>query len=673
MRTSRKDRLFRRWITPVVAVALGLALAPPAWAANLYVDKDSVGGGCSDARTRAQVTATAPWCSLARAVDQAEGGDTILVRRGDYPMLDLDGDAPASYVTIKSFAGEQAQVAGFEMSRAQRWRLEGLELTEPSVAYNATAHIELVDNEITGGGVKLLHNVQDVLFANNHVHHIPLFPDAVASVGLWAGGEPGPSQITIHDNRFERLPNDALFLSARDVLIERNWFQFINSPDNDRAHADVVQTMGLDGLVMRNNVSLDNDSGLLNSVASASDWRVENNLFARSKSQNIQLDNENRDLVFVNNTIWDSPNSVLFRWDDAYSANPSGFVIANNVMNGLHIDSRLNIAVEDYNLIPGNDGNGAHDVSAQPQFVNPAANDYRLADGSHGVGAGTDQHGAPSTDIAGNPRTVPYDIGAYENGSSGPPPPPPPNQGPKATFTWSPGSPGVGQSVTFTSTASDDDGIVMSQAWDLDNDGSFDEGADTTASRSFDSEGAKSVRLRVVDDDGAAAVGSATVQVSSTPGPPGPPPARPPEPLGQGSGTPTPAGDVSTPSLIAPEGQLSLLNFPPASAKTTPLRLRVQRTAGRGVVLRVHCNRPCRAGGRVLGARSGRPGHTGMTGGLRRSVRLRLALPRAVRKQVRRHAGQGRATRLRVRVWAVDADGMRDTRTLTVRVHRRDR
>jgi hypothetical protein len=765
MRTSGTRRLVGLWAMPIAVLAVCFTPITPAWAADLYVDKDSVSGGCSDARARAQVTAAAPWCSLARAVDQSQGGDVILLRRGAYPMLDLDADAPASYVTIKSFPGEQAQVAGFEMSRAQRWRLEGLELTEPSVAYNATAHIQLVGNEITGGGVKLLHDVSDVLYANNHVHHIPLFSDAVASVGLWAGGSPAPSQITIRDNRFERLPNDALFLSARDVLIERNWFQFINSPDNNRAHADVVQTMGLDGLVMRNNVSLDNDSGLLNSVASANDWRVENNLFARSKSQNIQLDNENRDLIFVNNTIWDSPNSVLFRWDSAYTANPSGFVIANNVMNGLHIDPRLNIAVEDYNLIPGNDGDGAHDISAQPQFVNPAANDYRLAAGSAGIGAGTDQYGAPSTDLAGNARTVPYDIGAYESGGGSPPPPP--NQGPDASFTWSPASPAVGQQVTFSSASTDPDGIVLSQAWDLDNDGSFDDGTGTTASRSFGTEGLKTVRLRVVDDDGAAAVSTATVQVSSTAGPTLPAPAArftvtpaaavtgtqvtfdgsgstcgaPPcsytwkdvgpngtgdWPLGSGTvisftfnGTGTkyvrltltdaldrtatanrevvvtassgeeppppeppvppveqpgsdpsgqaPADGAATAPLIDPQGMLSLLSFPPPGAEAAPLRLRVWRQAGRGLVLRVRCSRPCRAGGRILGVGAGRGSSAE---GFHRNARVRLPLPRGLRSQIRHTARRGRVTRVNVRVWAVDAGGVRATRTLTLSLRR---
>ena len=61
-------------------------------------------------------------------------------------------------------------------------------------------------------------------------------------------------------------------------------------------------------------------------------------------------------------------------------------------------------------------------------------------------------------------------------GSDPPPPPPPPvNQPPVAAFTVAPASPVAGQPVAFTD-ASTDDGQVAGRAWDLDNDGQFDDG-----------------------------------------------------------------------------------------------------------------------------------------------------------------------------------------------------
>ena len=51
--------------------------------------------------------------------------------------------------------------------------------------------------------------------------------------------------------------------------------------------------------------------------------------------------------------------------------------------------------------------------------------------------------------------------------------------------------------MKLTST---DAGRVVSQAWDLDNDGSFDDGTGVTAERAFPAVGTYKAGLRVVDD-----------------------------------------------------------------------------------------------------------------------------------------------------------------------------
>ena len=56
---------------------------------------------------------------------------------------------------------------------------------------------------------------------------------------------------------------------------------------------------------------------------------------------------------------------------------------------------------------------------------------------------------------------------------------------PVAAFTFTPPSPNPGDRVTFFSTASDPDNQIVEQAWDLDNDGSFNDGFGPTAARAF--------------------------------------------------------------------------------------------------------------------------------------------------------------------------------------------
>jgi|GEM_PF-3027234 len=100
-------------------------------------------------------------------------------------------------------------------------------------------------------------------------------------------------------------------------------------------------------------------------------------------------------------------------------------------------------------------------------------------------------------------------------GGGGTPPPPPTNQPPSASFTVSPGSPAVGQTVTFTDTSTDADGTVATRAWDLDDDGQYDDATGVSATRAFAAAGTYTVRVRVTDDDGAASTASRTVTVAA--------------------------------------------------------------------------------------------------------------------------------------------------------------
>ena len=86
---------------------------------------------------------------------------------------------------------------------------------------------------------------------------------------------------------------------------------------------------------------------------------------------------------------------------------------------------------------------------------------------------------------------------------------------PQANFSASPATPASQQNVTFTSTSTDPDGTVASQAWDLDNDGSFDDGTGLTAQRSFAKKGTYTVKLRATDAEGDQDVATKTITVSN--------------------------------------------------------------------------------------------------------------------------------------------------------------
>jgi PKD domain len=91
------------------------------------------------------------------------------------------------------------------------------------------------------------------------------------------------------------------------------------------------------------------------------------------------------------------------------------------------------------------------------------------------------------------------------------------NQPPVPAFTYAPSSPLTGEPVTFASISADPDGPIVSQAWDLDADGAFDDATGPTAELTFAEAGDHVVRLQVADRDGAVAVAQATVAVGERP------------------------------------------------------------------------------------------------------------------------------------------------------------
>ena len=93
---------------------------------------------------------------------------------------------------------------------------------------------------------------------------------------------------------------------------------------------------------------------------------------------------------------------------------------------------------------------------------------------------------------------------------------------PTAALSVSPESVTVGDPVALDASGSRDaDGSVASYAWDLDGDGAFERqsGSEATLAHSFESAGAHTVGVRVVDDSGDSGDATASVQVAEKPQP----------------------------------------------------------------------------------------------------------------------------------------------------------
>jgi hypothetical protein len=174
------------------------------------------------------------------------------------------------------------------------------------------------------------------------------------------------------------------------------------------------------------------------------------------------------------------------------------------------------------------------------------------------------------------------------------------NRPPTAAFTYAPAAPLTGDSVLLTSTAVDSDGPVASLAWDLDDDGAFDNGSGVSAGVSFPTAGAYTVKLLVTDRDGAAAVASQTIAVAERP-----PELLSPFPVVRLVGTVTSKGTrVRSLAVKAPEGSTVRIR---CEGRGCPLRSQT-RTAVARRSPRIHAGDSSVVRFRRLRRRALRPG-----------------------------------------------------------------
>ena len=91
----------------LITLVLALILFPLfVCATDYYVDKDSIGGTCYDSNPG---TLTQPWCTITRANEVLQAGDTVYIREGIYSesIRPSTSGTPNNYITYKAYPGER--------------------------------------------------------------------------------------------------------------------------------------------------------------------------------------------------------------------------------------------------------------------------------------------------------------------------------------------------------------------------------------------------------------------------------------------------------------------------------------------------------------------------------------------------------------------------------------
>lgn len=411
-----------------------LALSIPALqvsAATYYVDDSGNDNGPG--------TLSQPWRTLQHAANTVQGGDTILVRGGNYAGVGFDDSASGSLgnpTVLKAYSGEVPHITS-DGPQGAGINLEGVSwmVVDGFVANDhGSAGIRAVGGEQWGL------TCEHVTIRNNHLDHN-------FGWGILTGF---CDDLLIENNVATRsIDEHGIYVSnSGDRPIIRNNLVWGNNANGIHMNGDI--SSGGDGVisdaVVEGNIIYDNGEagGSAINCDGVQDSVFRNNLLFDNHASGISLyridgggpSTGNR---VLNNTIIMASNS---RWAVNIQDGSTGNTLRNNILWNLDsyrgsIDicsSCLTGFSSDYNVVMdrmttnGGDsieslsewqsmGYGAHSLVANPAqlFVDAGNADYRLAASSPAIDAGQVRSDVIKDIVGiGRPIGASHDIGAYE-------------------------------------------------------------------------------------------------------------------------------------------------------------------------------------------------------------------------------------------------------------------
>jgi parallel beta-helix repeat protein len=423
-----------------------LSLCATAGAATYYVDPAT--GQMSNPGT-----ATQPWSTL-EAVFTANktfaAGDVIRLRSGYHGFPQVKG-SNSGVVTIRPEDGHTPKVSRLIVRNGSRWSIEGLDVCPEHAGAGLYQDTNIVDLQSSGSFVTLRNCVVRAAFDTTG-WTVANWQDRAGN-GIWVQGpdavlvgnrcenvgygirvrKSGPRAL-VSRNVIKSFCMDAIVALGDDGTYEYNTVTGSHVADSN--HDDFLQSWSTDAagtvgagtiyrVTVRGNVFISRTlanqplatepMGISCFDGMFEGWVIENNLVVSNVGNGIVI-NGAVNCRIVNNTAVENPLSPAGSrpfikivqhndYTDGSSFPPTsrGNLIRNNISSATQ------------SMVAGG-GSFDHNVNTTAYstwFTNHLALDFTLKPGSPGVGAGL-ADSAPAIDLRELPRTVPYDLGAYE-------------------------------------------------------------------------------------------------------------------------------------------------------------------------------------------------------------------------------------------------------------------
>jgi hypothetical protein len=375
-----------------------------------------------------------PGDNVAKAVADAQPGDTVVLNAGTYKNL-LFKELAKSNVTVRGVNRTDVNVQGLQILNSSGINVSGMAVDSSPDYKSSAVRIQGSSHDVRLQELTVRQTYAKGVAITDQSHHIVVdkldldgsLINNTTGRGIYIEGAGAstnwPHDITLSRNEIYNQYMDAIFITgARNVAVDGNYLHHLK-PNPE--HNDGVQVIAGIGVQITRNVltspgdTTEPDQGIILTVdlnnpnAVIADTYIANNVIRDWRGSGIIVAGASNTQI-VNNTIarTGAPSyraaSVLST--EGTRVTNSGLTVWNNVIESVNRDKGT-IAYEDYNCIL-KAGTGAHDVTTDPQFADNGKLD--LATTSPCVGTGLVRAGNPTVDINGVARAATaVTMGAY--------------------------------------------------------------------------------------------------------------------------------------------------------------------------------------------------------------------------------------------------------------------